>query len=1010
MKITFTHPTKLLALLAVSGSLLLSACGGGGSSSTSSGSSTAAPVSLSGVVADGLIQGAQVCYDLNDNGRCDTGEPISSNTGANGRYTLDVPVSEAGKHAIIAIVPIGAVDSDTGTVTVAYTMKAPPNTSTTADIAVTPITTIVQEVMQASGATDPAAAIELVKQQLGMQISPLENYVALRDTNPDAARVGTIAQVITALKQEVGATAASAGVSETQTRALLSVVVVNNLTNLASSVASSTGSATVTAANLASSQGINSATVATQAQVASAIVSASTDTTAVTTGSFATLVSFKYSSPTSWDYRVFTGDNVVGSDGYKRTNDIRVNAGGTPYNRNASFYDSAASRWYECPSDGYQVIIYKDQTATTPGESKYCRVFADTGRRSEESIAGLTIASVVDRIRNSGLEGYSSFAASTNTLATPTAVFPAGSLLRYQINTRTATPYAHSLSNKVRVPKKTGTNIVFSTQPFAATLDEMIQHYGGNLTNASYNGGNTDGAGEIPDASYATANMQKIKNYRVAFQSTSTTTGNARFYQCRRNAGTAASPHNNTNTRCDVDSSVLLNTTYTIANLGDGRILTFGQTPAEIKAYTKNERVYVERGGAVFYGSKEILETRTTIRLNTPAWNAMRLQFPGVTAHSDPLAPVSDDSGVWVRDMREGTNSSGSDTFSIRAFHWTVNPSGTGGTSTEVRTNLIDGTVVPFQRASHYLIDGVWKASDSPDMQCPSRGIGISTFTRTPRTSIYCGYFNGSDSSFDVDLTGKAVSTTLADMRLYGSFDFGRDYTSYGPTATAGDSYSATFNAATFPAGSLLRYQVTTAVSSAPQFNTGSAVMNNTATFATIAAIRTQYKGGYTPTGTTTVTPINGGTTIGIYTYQFNGTPAAGTTGQKRLRLALDPNSSTNGTLYLCDQDMTTTFTINCVFEATTTVSPSVEGGKNMLRIVQPAKFDTQRGVRSFLVEHSGVVYVGSEDIANAKTYSQRLNAIAANAILRIVSGNSALDVATFSTCTAEPCTQIVAP
>ena len=253
--------TSLLSVAAVLTAFIMSACGsggGGGGGNVTPPVAESPPVTLSGVVADGLIQGARVCYDLNDNGRCDSGEPVSSDTGANGAYTLSVPAAEAGKHAVIAIVPVGAFDADTGTVTLPYTLKAPPNTNTMASIFVSPITTIVQEVMVASGTTDPAAAIDLVKQQLGMSISPLDNFIEMRATNPDAARAGTIAQVITAIKQEVGNTAATAGVSETQTRALLSVVVLNNLSQLASAVSSQTSSATVTAANLVSRLGAGS--------------------------------------------------------------------------------------------------------------------------------------------------------------------------------------------------------------------------------------------------------------------------------------------------------------------------------------------------------------------------------------------------------------------------------------------------------------------------------------------------------------------------------------------------------------------------------------------------------------------------------------------------------------------------------------------------------------------------------------------------------------------------------
>ena len=1008
MKHHFSRQTALLAVAALSGSLFLAACGGGGE--TTPGGTTPVvvppvvvipPINLAGIVADGLIQGAQVCYDLNDNGRCDNGEPVSANTGANGAYTLSVPAAEAGKHAVIAIVPVGAIDSDTGTVTLPYTLKAPPNTNTVASIFVSPITTIVQEVMQASGSTDPAAAIELVKQQLGMTISPLANFVALRATDSDAARAGTLAQIITALKQEVGETARAANVTQEQTQALLSVVVVNNLSALANSVASSTGSATVTAANLAASQGITSATVAIQAQIATTIVAATTDTTTVTAATpFVTLRDFRYTSATNWNYRVFTGTDVAQTDTFKRANDVRVNSTAFPYVRNQSYYDEANSKWYECPSDGFEAIVYKDATATTAGESSFCRTYRDSSRRTTEDISGQTISAVVSRIRASGLEGYSTWAGAPALMTSQSAVFPAGSQLRYQVVTGLATPIGQELANKVRVNKNT-TAATFEQWPFAATLDEMVQFYPGNYSNgaANPNGGNSDGMGQFPDGSYQVAGKQAVKNYRVMYQSTSATAGNARIWQCRRNA---APPAGNGFTDCSVGSSALMDTTYTIETLGDARVLKFAALPGELLALRKNNRVYVERGGAVFYGFKDILATNTTVRMNNTAWTALRAQFAGVTVHTDPVAPVVAETGSWLRDLRYSVNASGSGTVSLRAFNSTLNAAQTGGTSNEVRMNFDgNGNLLPFARNAMYLIGGVWKAADGADNQCPSNGIGISTFTNNPRGGIFCNYSTDSATSFDVDLTGKAVSTTVADMRLYGSFDFGRDYSNYGagPLDNPNDPQDVAYNAAIFPAGSKLRFQVGTTLSSALQFSTSNQVLNNTTSFANFAAMRASFSGNYSNT------TANGGNTLGLYSYQSNSTPATGTTGQKRLRVAFDPGASSNAArIYMCDQSNTTTFTIGCVAMLDTTWSVATDGGKNILRFAaMPAGIDAQRNTRAILVEHSGGVYFGGEDVLNNKSYSQRLNRTAVNAIFRNFDLPN-FDIATKATCTVAPC------
>ncbi len=1009
MKIQLPRQTRLLSIAAaLTGALIMTACGSGSNSSSVGAASSAPPVSIAGVVADGLIQGAQVCYDLNDNGRCDSGEPVSSDTGANGAYTLSVPAAEAGKHAVIAIVPVGAIDADTGPVTQAYTLKAPANTNTTAPLFISPITTIVQEVLKASGATDPAAAIELVKQQLGMTISPLDNFIELRATNTDAQRAGSIAQVITALKQEVGATAVAAGVPADQTQALLSVVVVNNLSSLANSIASQTTSATITAANLAATSGITSATVATQAQIATSITSASTETNTVTTPTpFVTLRDFRYTNSTNWNYRLFTGNDEAKSDGFKRANDVRVNSTAFPYVRNLSYYNEATSSWYACPSDGFEAIIYKDATATVPGESSYCSTYRDSSRRTDENIAGQTISAVISRIRASGLDGYSTWAGTPTLMLSQTALFPAGSQLRYQVNTRLATPITQQLADKVRVyknPPATGPSTPFEKWPFAATMDEMIQYYPGtfaaNTTNP--NGGNSDGMGQFPDGSVTDSTLQKVKNYRVMYQATSATAGNARIWQCRRNA---APPAGNGFTNCVTGSSFLMDTTYTIEALGDARILKFAALPPELLALRKSNRVYIERGGAVFQGFKDILSTDTTVRLNKTAWDAMRAQFPGLpaTSHTDPMPPVAAETGSWLRDMRAGTNASGSPTFSIRAFNTIVNSSQTSGTATEIRLNFTAGVPQSFARNTMYLVGGAWVSSDngSGGGQCPSAGLDTYTFESSTRVGTFCGYVTDRATSFDVELTGKPISTTIADMRLYGSFDFGRDFSNYGPNVAANstDPQDVAYNAAVFPAGSKLRFQANQNISSSSlQLFTTSQVLNGATSFANLALMRASFPGNYN-SGTAT-----GGNTLGIYTYQSYATPAAGTTGQKRLRVAFDTTG--NGVRwYLCDQSSSDTFTTGCVAVLDSTWSVTSEGGKNVLRFAAtPTGIDAQRNNRSLLIEHNSSVYFGGEDVLNNKTYSQRLNKDATNAIFRILSGNSNFDISTKSTCTAGPC------
>src|SRR5438093_3309991 len=102
-------PTALLVLSSVAAAALV-ACGGGGGGGSAV--QAPAPLAITGIVADGPLQGASVCYDLNDNGACDAGEPSSASTDAAGAYALSVAPAEVGKHAVIVNVPATAIDKD----------------------------------------------------------------------------------------------------------------------------------------------------------------------------------------------------------------------------------------------------------------------------------------------------------------------------------------------------------------------------------------------------------------------------------------------------------------------------------------------------------------------------------------------------------------------------------------------------------------------------------------------------------------------------------------------------------------------------------------------------------------------------------------------------------------------------------------------------------------------------------------------------------------------------------
>ncbi len=163
-------PPRLALLGSACGGLALSlaACGGGGASSPSASTGT-----VSGVVLDGPIQGATVCLDLNANQRCDSDEPTSAPTNAQGNYTI-TGLTEAQRNSgkeWIAVVPAGATDGTT-------TFSAPFVLRTAADkpAVISPFTHMVQVGMD-QGAPTVTAATAAVAGQLGVDAATLHgNY------------------------------------------------------------------------------------------------------------------------------------------------------------------------------------------------------------------------------------------------------------------------------------------------------------------------------------------------------------------------------------------------------------------------------------------------------------------------------------------------------------------------------------------------------------------------------------------------------------------------------------------------------------------------------------------------------------------------------------------------------------------------------------------------------------------------------------------------------------------
>ena len=410
--------------------LLLSACGG-------SDQAPPAPVTYTGVVADGPLQGATVCHDQNDNGACDDGEPKAL-TDTDGKYQFDVEAAMAGKHAVLALVPATAIDKDTGAaIGAALVLAAAPSGSSGAQsVFVSPLTTVVAGLMQDSGKTVDEAAAQ-VQAQLGLAVSPLGDYTAAGAP----AELALAARAVGTVMVETTRMAADAGVAPAAAARLVREASHKQLQVLAAALASSTaespaGRARAAAEAAAAALNLSPATV-----MAVAEQLAKPAGPADVRGPFISARRFAYTDANNYNYVLFTGDSSQqASDGSFTAHDVRGNlvAGSAiPFSRNQMYWTGSA--WQVC-NDQWQVITgIQVATANKPQTSTYCGGSRAEVRSTNEDIAGQTMRAVITRMRAYPLRD--SVGSSTDATGLPVhwgpdpallpadTVFPTGALL-----------------------------------------------------------------------------------------------------------------------------------------------------------------------------------------------------------------------------------------------------------------------------------------------------------------------------------------------------------------------------------------------------------------------------------------------------------------------------------------------------------------------------------------------------------------------------------------------------
>lgn len=165
----------------------LASCGGG------EGPFASGPLQPQGAVLDTQAQGSRIYLDLNNNQAYDAGEPASQ-VAADGTFQLEIGSPTAAELATATLV-VETPAATLMTPAAAFVSTDLFGQRHTADVVISPLTTLVSAEVVWNGLT-PEQAVAAVRQQLGLGAAdPLANYVA----NADAALQARANQAATGL-------------------------------------------------------------------------------------------------------------------------------------------------------------------------------------------------------------------------------------------------------------------------------------------------------------------------------------------------------------------------------------------------------------------------------------------------------------------------------------------------------------------------------------------------------------------------------------------------------------------------------------------------------------------------------------------------------------------------------------------------------------------------------------------------------------------------------------------
>jgi len=692
MNRTRSSPSLALASLCAA---VLAACGGGGSSEAPP---PVAPtsVTISGIAADGPLQGATACYDLNDNGACDGGEPSSAPTDADGNFSFDVDAAAAGQHRVVVVVPATAIDKDTGAaVGTAFTLQSPATGTTAAhSVFVSPLTTLVQAHVDATGAT-VSAATDYVQTQAALAVSPLADYT--QASGADAKQAATVAHLVVLTQQQQAAALASvvgqvdvsgATITEADVDKAALQAVLGALSAIAASTldASVTGAATTAdlmaalnaaAQNIVATQtGLNASTAAAKIGVDKLPPDTSTPTS-ITAG--ATLRALTYADANNWYYRAMessVADNTVDANNLTHFYDVRQQSSVDVFGRTqivswgsgssvvrAGDQHWNGSAWVACS------LGFRSESSPRDPQGRnnynYCDHYEDgSSQRSGVDVSGQSIKDVIaNTVRTfPGSDSGVAYAAwgPSNLDLLGSATFPAGSTLWYYTNHALKTAFAYDVqptnivsgypadiaaggdtrtTSGLACAQVNSSNSASFFKP-VVTLDTLIARNSGTPC-VFAKGTNADGSSLDSNEwwSNSTVSLGSVSGAAVQPSGTGnyySTTALLRVSFTGSGNGTmywsCLQRHLDGSPR---NCTQIGSGSYAIQTLGDARAMSFTGLPALTQS-TGFTRVFVERGGQVYFGYQNPTgQAVNSLRFNLTAGNAI-LSTLGL----QPMAPV----------------------------------------------------------------------------------------------------------------------------------------------------------------------------------------------------------------------------------------------------------------------------------------------------------------------------------------------------------------------------------